>query len=74
MTELFKLAASALNHHLDMSRDDGMDEPGIDWFCGCHLVLGYFGSKVGQITADFCQTPTTNLTQLLEAIEDHDLS
>jgi hypothetical protein len=47
-------------HHLDMSRDDGMDEPGIDWFCGCHLVLvGYFGSKVGQITADFCQTPTT---------------
>jgi hypothetical protein len=21
-----------------MSRDDGMDEPGIDWFCGCHLV------------------------------------
>jgi hypothetical protein len=46
-------------HHLDMSRDDGMHEPGIDWFCGCYLVLGYFGSKVGQITADFCQTLTT---------------
>jgi hypothetical protein len=25
-------------HHLDMSRDDGMDEHGIDWFSGCHLV------------------------------------
>jgi hypothetical protein len=26
-------------HHLDMSRNDGMDESGIDWlFCGCHLV------------------------------------
>jgi hypothetical protein len=22
-------------HHLDMSRDDGMDEHGIDWLCGC---------------------------------------
>jgi hypothetical protein len=25
-------------HHLDMSRDDGMDEHGIDWLYGCHLV------------------------------------
>jgi hypothetical protein len=25
-------------HHLDMSRDDGMDEHGIDWLLGCHLV------------------------------------
>jgi hypothetical protein len=28
-------------HHVDMSRGDGMEEPGIDWFCGCHLV-GYW--------------------------------
>jgi hypothetical protein len=25
-------------HHLDMSRDDGMDEHGIDWLRGCHQV------------------------------------
>jgi hypothetical protein len=25
-------------HHLDMARDDGMDEHGIDWLVGCHLV------------------------------------
>jgi hypothetical protein len=24
--------------HLDKSRDDGMDEHGIDWLYGCHLV------------------------------------
>jgi hypothetical protein len=24
--------------HLDMARDDGMDEHGIDWFNGCYLV------------------------------------
>jgi hypothetical protein len=24
-------------HHLDMSRDDGMDENGIDWLYGCRL-------------------------------------
>jgi hypothetical protein len=45
-------------HHLDMSRDDGMDrvdEHGIDSPCGCHLVAD-FGSEVGQITADVCQT------------------
>jgi hypothetical protein len=34
-------------HHLDMARDDGMDEHGIDWLYGCHLVVG---STVGQIT------------------------
>jgi hypothetical protein len=48
-------------HHLDMSRDDGMDDDGIDWLYGCHLVG--FGLEVGQITADFCQAPNTNLTQ-----------
>jgi hypothetical protein len=25
-------------HHLDMSRDDGTDEHGIDWLYGCDLV------------------------------------
>jgi hypothetical protein len=25
-------------HHPDMSRDDGMDEHGMDWLYGCHLV------------------------------------
>jgi hypothetical protein len=25
-------------HHPDMSRDDGMDEHGMDWIYGCHLV------------------------------------
>jgi hypothetical protein len=25
-------------HHLDMARDDGMDEHGIDWLYGCHQV------------------------------------
>jgi hypothetical protein len=25
-------------HHLDMPRDDGMDEHGIDWPYGCHQV------------------------------------
>jgi hypothetical protein len=25
-------------HHLDMSRDDVMDENAIDWFSGCHHV------------------------------------
>jgi hypothetical protein len=27
-------------HHLDMSRDDGMDEHGIDWLCGCWMSSG----------------------------------
>jgi hypothetical protein len=34
-------------HHLDMSRDDGMDEHGIDWLCecyGCHLVRFFLRS------------------------------
>jgi hypothetical protein len=25
-------------HHQNMSRDDDMDEKGIDWFSGCHHV------------------------------------
>jgi hypothetical protein len=25
-------------HHLNMSRDDGMDEHGMDWIYLCHLV------------------------------------
>jgi hypothetical protein len=25
-------------HHLDMSREDGMDRHGIDWIYGCHQV------------------------------------
>jgi hypothetical protein len=25
-------------HHLGMSRNDGMDEHGIDWLCGSHLI------------------------------------
>jgi hypothetical protein len=49
-------------HRLNISRDDGMDENGIDWLYGCCLIG--FWLKVGQITsADFCYTPTTNLTQ-----------
>ena len=31
-------------HHLDMSRHDGMDEDGIAWFYGCHLVGFWLGS------------------------------
>jgi hypothetical protein len=26
------------HHHLDMSRDDGMDEHGSDWLYGCRLI------------------------------------
>jgi hypothetical protein len=48
---------------MDMSKDDGTDEHGIDWLCGCHLVGFWLGSYIGQITADFCQAPTTNPTQ-----------
>jgi hypothetical protein len=32
-------------HHLDMSRDDGMDEHGIDWIYGCDLV-GFWHGKL----------------------------
>jgi hypothetical protein len=31
-------------HHLDMSRDDGMDEHGNDWLYGCHLAGFGLGS------------------------------
>jgi hypothetical protein len=31
-------------HHLGMSRDDGMDEHGIGWELGCHLVEYCLGS------------------------------
>jgi hypothetical protein len=31
-------------HHMDMSKDDGTDEHGIDWLCGCHLVGIWLGS------------------------------
>jgi hypothetical protein len=30
-------------HHLDMSRDGGMDEHGIDWLNGCHQVGFWIG-------------------------------
>jgi hypothetical protein len=46
-------------HHLDMSRDDGMDEHGSDWIYACHLVD--FLLEVCQITANFPHNPTTNL-------------
>jgi hypothetical protein len=32
-----------------MSKEDGIDEHGIDWLCGCHLLYG-FDSEVEQIT------------------------
>jgi hypothetical protein len=38
-----------------MSRDDGMDEHGIDWMYGCHLVGLWLKSWAIYITADFCQ-------------------
>jgi hypothetical protein len=31
-------------HHQDMSRYDGMDEHGMDWIYGCHLV-GFWPQK-----------------------------
>jgi hypothetical protein len=49
-------------HHLDMSRDDGMDEHGIDWVCGCHLVRFWLESWSTR-EADSCHTLTTNQTQ-----------
>jgi hypothetical protein len=39
-----------------------MDEHGIDWINGCHLI-GFWLTEAGQISVDFCHTPTTNLTQ-----------
>jgi hypothetical protein len=44
---------------MDISRDDGMDEHGIDWLNGCHLI-GFWLTEAGQISVDFCHTPTTN--------------
>jgi hypothetical protein len=47
-------------HHLDMSRDDGMELIGsVD----VNVIWQAISSEVGQITADFCHTLTTNLTQ-----------
>jgi hypothetical protein len=40
-------------HHLDMPRDDGMDEHGIDWLYGCHRVGFWLG--LGKIAAQFCR-------------------
>jgi hypothetical protein len=33
------------HHYLVMSRDDGMNEHGIDWLYGCHRV-GFFLAKL----------------------------
>jgi hypothetical protein len=49
-------------YHLDMSRNDVMDENGIDWFCGCHHVGFWLVSWANGI-GDFCPSLTTNLTQ-----------
>jgi hypothetical protein len=49
-------------HPLHMSRDIGMDEHGVDWPFGWHLVGFWLGSWA-KISADFCHTLTTNLTQ-----------
>jgi hypothetical protein len=36
-------------HHLDMSRDDGMDEHEIDWLCGCWMSSGrILAQKLGK--------------------------
>jgi hypothetical protein len=32
------------HRHLDMSRDDDMDEHEVIWLCGCHLVGFWLGS------------------------------
>jgi hypothetical protein len=32
-------------HHLDMPRDDGMDEHGIDWLYRCHQVGFWLRSR-----------------------------
>jgi hypothetical protein len=47
-------------HHLDMARDDGMDEHGIDWPLGCHLV-GFGLIKVELCAADICNFSTPQL-------------
>jgi hypothetical protein len=40
-----------------------MDENGIDWLYGCHLVGFWLKSWANHISADFCHVLTTNLTQ-----------
>jgi hypothetical protein len=47
---------------MDMSKDDGTDEHGIDWLCGCHLVGFWLGSYRANHNW-FCHVLTTNLTQ-----------
>jgi hypothetical protein len=42
-------------HHLDMSRDDGLDEHGIDWLCGCHLVGFWLMDKLDKSQTIFVQ-------------------
>jgi hypothetical protein len=50
------------HHHLDMSRDDGMDEHGIDWIYGCHLV-GFWLKSWANHSQFLSSALTTNLTQ-----------
>jgi hypothetical protein len=50
-------------HHLDMSRDDGMDEHRIDLLYGCHRVGFLLGKLLSNYSYDFHQVLTTNLTQ-----------
>jgi hypothetical protein len=47
-----------------MSRDDGMNEHGIDWICGCWIVSSgrILAWKLGKSPL-ICQTLTTHLTQ-----------
>jgi SHS2 domain-containing protein len=51
-------------HRLDMSRDDGIDD-GVELIgsMDVNVIWQAISSEVGQITADFCHTLTTNLTQ-----------
>jgi hypothetical protein len=37
-------------HHLNISRDDGMDENGIDWLYGCCLVGFWLKSWANHIS------------------------
>jgi hypothetical protein len=46
-----------------MSRDDGMDEQGIDYSSMDVIWYDGFGSEVGLIKADLCHVLTTKLTQ-----------
>jgi hypothetical protein len=51
------------HYHLDVSRDDGMDEHGIAWLYGCHRVGFLLGKLLSNHCYDFHQVLTTNLTQ-----------